>query len=87
MADAESLVADLVADLSEVVKKYWGPLAGEVGFASAHIIIGAFEQCKQKVLEDLNEELFKAILKEQPEVAGPQDDEQIYGKGGGFTPE
>ncbi len=24
---------------------------------------------------------------EQPEVAGPQDDEQMYGKGGGFTPE
>ena len=87
MADAESLVADLVADISEVVKAYWGPLAGEVGFASAHIIIGVFEQCKQKVLEDLNEELFKAVLKEQSEVAGLQDDEQMYGKGGGFTPE
>ena len=24
---------------------------------------------------------------EQPEIAGPQDDEQMYGKGGGFTPE
>lgn len=87
MADAESLVADLVTDLSEVVKKYWGPLAGEVGFASAHIIIGVFEQCKQKVLEDLNEELFKAVLKKRPEVAESQDDEQMYGKGGGFTPE
>jgi len=87
MADAESLVADLVADISEVVKAYWGPLAGEVGFSSGHIIIGVLEQVKQKILEEMGEELFKAILKEQPEVAGPQDDEQLYGKGGGFTPE
>jgi len=31
MADVESLVADFVTDISEVVKKYWSPLAGEVG--------------------------------------------------------
>ena len=68
MADVESLVADFVADISEVVKAYWGPLAEEVGFASAHIIIGVFEQVKQKVLEDLNEELLKAIIKEEEVV-------------------
>jgi len=65
MADVESLVADFVTDISEVVKKYWGPLAGEVGFASAHIIIGVFEQVKQKVLEDLSEELLKSVPKEE----------------------
>ena len=65
MADAESLVADFVTDISEVVKAYWGPLAGEVGFSSGHIIIGVFEQVKQKVLEEMSEELFKAILKEE----------------------
>ena len=66
MADAESLVADFVTDISEVVKAYWGPLAGEVGFTSAHIIIGVLEQVKQKILEEMSEELFKAVLRESP---------------------
>ena len=60
MSDIESVMAEFVGELSEVIKRYWPKLAIEAGFTSAYMIMGALDQCKQKVLEDLNEELIRA---------------------------
>lgn len=60
MSDIESLMAEFVGDLSEVIKVHWPKLAKEAGFTSAHMIMGALDQLKQKILEDLNEELIRA---------------------------
>ncbi|MBA7645482.1 hypothetical protein ES703_53240 [subsurface metagenome] len=61
MTDPEGIITEFVADVSEAVKKHWGPLANEMGFASGHALIGALEQVQQKILLDLNEELLKAV--------------------------
>ena len=41
MTDPEGIITEFVADVSEAVKKHWGPLANEMGFASGHALIGA----------------------------------------------
>lgn len=51
-----------MADLGILTKKYSELLTEEVGFVSGHIIIGLYEQAQQKILEELNELLFKSVL-------------------------
>ena len=59
-ATPETLIAEFIGDIALVIKKHWPLIAEKAGFASAHMIVGALEQMKQKILEDLNEELLKA---------------------------
>lgn len=62
--DAELIVAEFMGDISKAVKKHWVRLDTACGIAGAHIIIGALEQAKQKVVRELDVMLEK-ILEEK----------------------
>jgi len=60
----EGLTTEFVLDLADIVKRHWTRLSEieGLGFAGAHMLIGALEQAQQKILADLNRELEKILL-------------------------
>ncbi|KKM62894.1 hypothetical protein LCGC14_1517080 [marine sediment metagenome] len=67
----EAIVAEFMGDVSRAVKKHWVRLDAVCGFAGAHIIIGALEQAKQKVVRELDGMLEKVL---EEKYFGLEDD-------------
>lgn len=66
----EAIIAEFVGDIGRAVKKHWPRLNKVSGFTAAHMIIGALEQAKHKVLNELDNMLLETL---EEKYFGPEE--------------
>lgn len=59
--DPELVMAEFMGDIRKAVIKHFTRLDEAHGFTAAHMIIGALEQAKQKVIRELDKMLEKVL--------------------------